>query len=287
MLPTPAVRVSRLGVTAIKGLGLREVGEIEVAADGVPGDRALFVVDDKDTLLSATRTPAFLAHWSRLDGEVLTVGRGGDVVLSGAVERGPLVRAHFFGDRYVTGHLVPGPWSALLSDLAGRAVRLVRAADPIGGYDVHPFTLVSEASVRALGREGDGTPLDVRRFRMTVTVEGVAAFEEDTWRDRLLTIGQCVVRVGGPVKRCAAVQRHPEGGEVATNALRMIKDVRGVSTSELGRGLVLGVYGEVEEPGLVRVGDPVRCGGAVHNHASPTSSPSAASTPSPVHRCPP
>ena len=258
MHETSAIRISRLGVTAVKGFGFQDVQDVVIARDGVAGDRSLFVVDDADTLLSATRTPAFLTHWSRLDGQVLTIGHGEDVVLSGEVRQGPLVRAHFFADRYVTGHLVPGPWSTLLSDLAGRSVRLVRAVDPIGGYDVHPFTLVSEESVRALGREGDGSALDVRRFRMTVTVEGVPAFEEDTWRDRLVTLGQCVVRVGGPVKRCAAVQRQPDGGEVATNALRLIKDVRGVQPSELGRGLLLGVYGEVEEPGLVRVGDPVR-----------------------------
>lgn len=255
------VRVGQLCVTAIKGFGVRSVDRLHIAEDGVAGDRALFLVDDEDSLLSATRTPAFLPYWSRLtpqaDGEVLTIGLGEAELMSSALERGPVLRTHFFGDRYVSGHSVGSPWAELLSDIAGRSVRLVRAMDPIGGYDVHPFTLVSEESVRALGREADGSPVDGRRFRMTVTVAGVPAFIEDTWQGGSLTIGECVVRSGGPVKRCAAVQRHPEGSDATINALRRIKNVRGVGMSEFGRGLNLGVYGEVLRAGLVQVGDPV------------------------------
>jgi uncharacterized protein YcbX len=255
------IRVSKLSVTAIKGFGVQHVERLHIAEDGVAGDRALFLVDDEDTLLSATRTSAFLPYWSRLtpqqDAEVLTIGLGQAELMSSALERGPVLRAHFFGDRYVGGYLVRGPWSELLSSVIGRSVRLVRAVDPMGGYDVHPITLMSEESVRALGREADGSPVDGRRFRMTVAVEGVPAFTEDTWQGGTLTLGRCVVRSGGPVKRCAAVQRAPEGRDGPINALRRIKDIRGVGMSEFGRGLNLGVYGEVVTAGQVQVGDPV------------------------------
>ena len=256
------LRITRLSVTAIKGFGMQDVERLSIAEDGVAGDRALFLVDSENRLLSATRTSAFLPYWSRLTpqpgAEILSIGLGQAETLSGAIERGPVLRAHFFGDRYVNGHLVGGAWTELLSDLAGTAVRLVRATDPMAGYDVHPFTLVSEESVRALGREADDSPLDGRRFRMTVTVDGVPAFTEDTWRGRSLTLGGCVVRSGGPVKRCATVQRHPDGRDGTNNTLRRIRDVRGVGMSEAGRGLNLGVYGEVLRAGQVHVGDPVR-----------------------------
>jgi uncharacterized protein YcbX len=119
---------------------------------------------------------------------------------------------------------------------------------------------VSEASVHALGDERDGRALDNRRFRMTVTVAGVPAFCEDSWAGRTVEVGDSRVRIRGPVRRCAAVQRHPDGDADSdgVDPLRRIKDVRGVGDSEFGRGLNLGVYGEVERPGLVRVGDPVR-----------------------------
>src|SRR4028119_8926 len=120
------VRVSRLSVTAIKGFGMQHVERIYMAEDGVAGDRAFFLVDDQDTLLSATRTSAFLPYWSRLtikpDADVLSIGHRGAEVMSSVLERGPLLRAHFFGDRYVRGYLIGGPWADLLSSIAGRSV---------------------------------------------------------------------------------------------------------------------------------------------------------------------
>jgi uncharacterized protein YcbX len=109
--------------------------------------------------------------------------------------------------------------------------------------------------VAELGHEADGSPLDVRRFRMTVTVDGVAPFAEDGWQGRSLTLGDATLRVGGPVKRCAAVQQDPDGAETKVNALRLINDRRGTGPSELGSGLLLGVYAHVLRPGAVRVGD--------------------------------
>ncbi len=251
--------MTRLSVTPVKGFGLREVGEVALTPHGVPGDRSLFLADDGDKLFSATRSGVFLPYWADLDVDtgVLTIGRGDDVLLRDVLEPGEPVRAHFFGSRYPTGRVVRGPWAAWLSEVAGRPLRLVLVDVPGAGYDVHPVTLVSEASVAALGREADGTPLDPRRFRMTMTVDGVAPFAEDGWRGRTLQVGDVMLRAGGPVKRCAAIQKQPDGEPSAVNALRLINDVRGVQDSELGKGLVLGVYGEVVRPGALRVGDRV------------------------------
>jgi uncharacterized protein len=249
--------VSRLAMTSVKGFGLQEVGELEVTERGVPGDRALFMADEDGKLFSATRSAAFLPYWARYDvhsGE-LTVGRGSDTVLSEPLEPGERTRAHFFADRHANGRFVGGRWDTWISEVAGRPLRLVLIEDPEGGYDVHPVTVVSEASVAELGHEADGSPLDVRRFRMTVTVDGVAPFAEDGWQGRTLSLGDAVLRVGGPVKRCAAIQQDPDGAKTKVNALRLINDRRGTSPSELGSGLLLGVYAHVLRPGTVRVGE--------------------------------
>jgi uncharacterized protein YcbX len=255
----PTVTVTRLALTPVKGFGLQEVDAVELTAQGVPGDRAFFLVDDQERLFSATRSPAFLPYWVAFDAHTgrFTVGRGSDELLSEVVELGEPVRAHFFADRYATGRVVRGRWSEWLSQVAGQPLRLVHVDEPGEGYDVHPVTLVSEASVAALGQEDDGGPLDVRRFRMTVTVGGVPPFAEDGWQGRTLRIGGATLRAGGPVKRCAAIQKHPDGDPAEVNALRLINEVRGPADSELGRGLLLGVYGEVLVPGTVRVGDTV------------------------------
>jgi MOSC domain-containing protein len=251
-------RVTGLAITPVKGLGMQQRSEVTVTGSGIAGDRAFFLMDTAGKLLSATRTAHFLPYWAEHDHDtgVLTIGRDCTVLLSERTTDGDPVRAHFFADRYATGHVVPGPWSGLLSDIAGRPVHLVRASDPLGGYDVARMSLISEASVDALCHEHGA--LDVRQFRMTLTVAGVPAFAEDAWVNSCVQVGECVVRVVGPVRRCAAVKRHPEGGGPVTDPLPLIKKVRGVTNGPAGKGLHLGVYAEVEVPGVVTVGDAVR-----------------------------
>lgn len=261
---TPAddvvAHVTQLRTTPIKGFTMQESPVVTLAVDeGVAGDRAFFLMDERDKLLSATRTAAFLSYWAGFDtdSEVLTIGLGANTVLEERVVAEEAVRAHFFADRYATGRVVKGPWSDLLSEIAGKRIRLVRATGPLGGFDVHPVSLIAGASVRALADANGKEPIDDRQFRMTVTVEGVPAFTEDTWLGQTIRIGKSVVRVAIPVRRCAAVQKSPDGVGKGRDALRRIKQVRGTTTSPSGRGLHLGVYGDVLESGPARVGDSV------------------------------
>jgi uncharacterized protein len=252
--------VRHLRTTPVKGFAIRESSRVLLSDEGIAGDRAFFMADPAGKLLSATRTACFLPYWASFDqsADVLAIGRGAERVLEERVVAKEPVRAHFFGDRYASGLVVEGPWSRFLSEIAGEPVRLVRATGPLGGFDLHPVSLLSGASVRALTDDtGDG-PLDSRRFRMTITIDGVPAFTEDTWLGRALRVGDSVVRVTSLVRRCAAVQKDPDGAERRQDALRRIKDVRGAVTTPLGRGLALGVYGDVEEAGSVQVGDVVR-----------------------------
>jgi uncharacterized protein len=252
-------RVTRLRTTPVKGFTIQESAALHLTEAGVVGDREFFMVDDADRLVSATRTAAFLPYWARFDPDHdrLTIGRGDEVVLDDDVPVGEPVRAHFFGDRYATGHVVGGPWNSVLSEIARRQVRLARASDPLGGYDLHRFSLASEESVTALDH-GTGSPsLDDRRFRMTVMIRGFPPFTEDSWVDGLVRVGDSIVRIEVPIRRCAAVQKDPDGLESRADPLARIKEVRGVTTSRRGRALHLGVYGEVVEPGTVRVGDAV------------------------------
>jgi uncharacterized protein YcbX len=250
--------VSRLSVTAIKGFGIREVTRIELRSHGAVGDREFFVVDEDHKLYSVTRTASFMSHWSvfTADGR-LQIGSGADTLHHGHIELGAAVHSHFFGDRFVEGRLVLGSWDELLSDIAGRRLHLARAAVPSGGFDLHPATVQSEASVSALGSETDGATLDPRRFRMLITCTGTEAFEEDTWSGRVVSLGTAALTIGGPVRRCVAIQKSPVDGSSQVNTLRLIKNRRGVGSSELGRGLNLGVYARVTSAGTVRIGDPL------------------------------
>jgi uncharacterized protein YcbX len=168
------------------------------------------------------------------------------------------VIADFYGKRKVAGTVVEGPWNALLSDAAGEPVRLVRANEPGAGHDDHPVTLLGEESVAELARRSGAGSVDARRFRMLISFSGLSAHIEDRWQDRTIEIGEAVVRVGGPVPRCAATARDPDRGVRDLPTVRMIRSYRGVQANESGRGVNFGVYADVVAEGVVRVGDPLR-----------------------------
>jgi len=74
-------------------------------------------------------------------------------------------------------------------------------------------------------------------------------------RGRHVRIGGAVVRVGDEVTRCAVTTRDPDTATRDLDTLRVLADYRGRRESD---GMVLfGVYAYVEQPGRVRVGDPV------------------------------
>lgn len=249
-------RVTVLSVTPVKGLAVQHPHSVEVSTDGVEGDRALFLIDQHGKLISCTELGGLMAHRADFDRRsgVLHVHGPDGQTHSAPVEPGEAVETDFYGERSVGGHVVPN-WGAFFSDIAGRPVNLVLGDD--GGYDIARVTLLGSASVQALA-DGEAGPVDARRFRMNVELSGSAPHEEDTWEGRELRLGEAVLRVGGPVKRCAATTRNPDTGVVDLQTLKMIGRHRGrQETAQFGKGFYFGVYADVVSPGRVRVGDEV------------------------------
>ena len=250
-------RVSLLSVTPVKGLALHHPESVNLSTGGVEGDRALFFIDDAGELISCTELGDLMRYRAEYDPVtgVLDVHGPDGLVRSDVADRGETARTDFYGMRTVTGHVASG-WGALFSDIAGRSVRLV--VGDSGGYDVAGLTLLGLSSVEALAAANEAGSVDARRFRMNVEISGAAPNDEDLWSGRELRLGAAVVRVGGPVKRCAATTRNPDTGVVDLQTLRMIGTYRGrQETAEFGRGFYFGVYADVVTPGRVQVGDEV------------------------------
>ncbi|MEW2571830.1 MOSC domain-containing protein [Streptomyces sp. NPDC047070] len=253
--------VVRLEVTATKGFALRQVPEMRVEPTGIAGNREFFLVDIDERLYSVPRDPAFLHLWTAHDpvSGVFSVGRDGTTECAQELRSAGAVRTFRLDDRTVEGRWAPGPWDDLLSELAGRDLRLVHCTEPGGGHDAYPVTLQSTASLAALGNESDGRPVDPRRFRLNITVDQKGApFEEDAWRDRVLQIGECRLRVGVGVPRCLAIEHRPEDGDRALRMQARIRGVRGATLSAWGPAVLFGVYADVVRPGRVALADPVR-----------------------------
>jgi uncharacterized protein YcbX len=186
--------------------------------------------------------------------ERLTLTLPGGALVSAEIALGDEVSAQFFSHR-VTGRLVLGPFSEALSDLCGEPLRLVQSASAVDRGAKGPVSLVSQGSLRRIGEQAGTEPLDVRRFRMLIEVDGVAPHAEDGWLGQRLQVGDAVLRFDGHVGRCLITSRDPETGEVTLPTLDLLRAYRGEQEST--EPLPFGVYGRVLRPGTVRVGDAV------------------------------
>jgi hypothetical protein len=251
--------VSGLAITAVKGTRLRTVGEIALGRYGVRENRRFYVVDDRDRMVNGKQLgelSTVVAVYDDAARRLTLTFPSGDVV-DGAIELGDSLVTRFFSAD-VVGRLVVGPWSEALSRLVGREVRLVEAPSERGGVDRGErgaATLISRASLSRLAREAGEPNVDGRRFRMLIEIDGVPAHAEDEWVGRSVRVGEALVAFVGNVGRCIITSRDPESGTIDLPTLNILGGYRrGVRTTE---ALPFGVYGQVLEEGIVRVGDSV------------------------------
>jgi uncharacterized protein len=252
--------VAWIAFTPVKGLRLQHLDEAYVTEDGIPGDRAFFLVDERGKMVSVTRLGPLAAVVAEHDAQAATLALrfpdGSEV--AGPVALGEPEPVVFHGLR-LRARPVDGRFADALSEQCGVPLRLVAMPPERPGIDRGrdgAVTLLSVASLERLAQEAGTTePVDGRRFRMTFGIEGLQPHEEDSWIDREVHVGDARVRVGGNVGRCAATTRQPDTGVVDFKTLHYLKAYRDeVPTSE---PLPFGVHARVVEPGRVRVGDAV------------------------------
>jgi len=244
------MKVARINVTPVKGLGLQHPDGVELTARGVESNRRFYLIEGWRLFNGKDHGPLVRIRPEAEDGR-LTLRFPDGRAVDGEWRLGEPLTTNFWG-RTVRGRLVHGPWADALSEYAGTSLQLVRTDEPGTGIDVHVGTLVSDGSCVRLGQELDAH-VDARRFRMLFEVEGVDAHAEDAW-DRV-RIGEALVRVAGPVPRCAVTTQDPDTGVRSLDTLGGIKAYRGLRD---GTQIDFGVYFDVLEPGRVRVGDTIQ-----------------------------
>jgi uncharacterized protein len=249
-----------LTVTPVKATRLHVVDQIELGPDGVLENRRFYVIDNRDRMVNAKLIgdlQTIVAAYSDRD-RTLSLTLPDGRVVDGSVRLGEQISARFFSQT-AQGWLVEGPWSQALSDVCGQPLRLVEAESPGGGVDRGAdgaVSLISRASIARLAEVGDVESVDPRRFRMLVEIDGVDAHAEDRWvGGRPVRVGGAVVAFHGHVGRCLITSRDPDTGVVDLPTLDLLGSYRGAIDST--EPLPFGVWGQVLEPGTVRVGDQV------------------------------
>ena len=251
--------VSRLSIAPVKGMALVHPDEIALEPFGVAANRRFHVIDADGRRYGQVRNGTLVRiqpEYDEKSGRLALRFPDGRVV-DGVPELGEELVTDFYG-RPVPGRVVVGEWSEAISELAGRPLRLVRCDEPGAGVDrdLGTVTMLADASLDELARQTERDGVDHRRFRMLISVAGCGAHEEDEWLGGLVRVGEAVVRLHEQVARCAITTQNPTTGVPDFDTLREIKRYRGARDAG-GKYIDFGVFGEVETPGRVRVGDPV------------------------------
>ena len=95
-----------------------------------------------------------------------------------------------------------------------------------------------------------GQPMDARRWRGNLWVEGFSPWEELEWIGKRVQIGDVVFDVLDPVIRCLATTANPDTGERDADTLGALQSNWGHKN--------FGVYAKVIQSGQIKLGDKVQ-----------------------------
>jgi uncharacterized protein len=224
------VKVAAIYRYPVKAMAGEPLEHADIGWFGIPGDRRYAFVQSHHggdfPWLTIRELPALTLYRPALDGDApprVTTPAGRDLV----IEDPELARE--------------------LSEASGRRVHLHR--DRRGTFDAFPISVISLQAVRTLS-EHAGRELDPRRFRPNVVIDAPGQdFPEDALVGRHVRLGDATVRVTVPDERCMVVNFDHRTAERDAAVLRAVARHHDVCA---------GVYGSVETPGTIRVGDPVQ-----------------------------
>jgi uncharacterized protein len=182
------MRVAEIWRYPIKSLRGESLREVNVLRDGIPGDRAVHVVDGDGELITARSHPDLLLLSA-------TLGPDGE----------PLIDGHPWGGDQA---------AARTQSAAGTRARLVRCP---GGhrFDDTELLVATDGAMAWMGR-------DRRRFRPNLLIEGVEGLAERTWPGSRLRVGEALLDVRRVCKRCVITTIDPDRAAIDPDVLRRI-----------------------------------------------------------------
>ena len=253
--------VAWISVAPVKALGLVALEQARLTEHGVVENRRFLLVDDRGRLVNGKRHGTLVqiaAAYDAASERLVLRFPSGERVEGPGDALGEPITTVFYG-RPVRGRLVDGPFSEAISAFARKPLRLVRPDRPAAAVDrgrSGAVTLVTTSALAAIaGAAGCDGPLDGRRFRMLLGVDGLPAHAEDAWLGRQVRVGEAVIEPLGHVGRCTITSQDPDTGVRDVDTLSAIRSYR--AEVEATEPLPFGVHGRVVAPGSIRLGDPV------------------------------
>jgi uncharacterized protein YcbX len=242
-MPATVEQICRYPVKGLNGEPLE--GVMLAPGEGIPEDRRYAITYGRGTgarpgffeLTQEERLAQLRMAYDPGDdsgGPTLTISRQGRQVVTAnpSDQTGQMLLNQFFA-----GFLAGSPRGTPAFKEIGQA-----AARPI------PVSLINLASLHDFERVAR-QPVDPRRFRANILIDGLPAWGEFAWLDREIRIGGAKLKIIARIERCAATNVNPETAE---------RDMNIPLTLRKGFGhMDMGVYAEVVEGGEIKAGDPV------------------------------
>ena len=113
-------------------------------------------------------------------------------------------------------------------------------------------TLHGRGSLAALARALSVAEISELRFRSNVAVDGLEAWEEQSWVGRKLRVGSVLFEAGKPKLRCLATHANPETGKRDLAVLETLTSAFGQEMPIFAIAMALG-----SAPSVITVGDQV------------------------------
>jgi uncharacterized protein YcbX len=248
----PPATVARFNVTPVKSTALHHPDAIDLQRHGAVGDRRfLFARPDGTRLHGVSKAPLMpiVSTWSAADEWLTMRFPDGASAEGSALPTGERVDIKLF-DRTVPARAIDPLFTEAVRRHVDETLTVFRVTEPEFAGGGHRASIISLASVADVGARGGDARLDPRRFRMLIEIDGIEAYGEDGWRGRRVRLGDAVIRLGRRVDRCVMTNLAPDTGENDFDTLKVLARYRQVGTE-----LLLGVYGDVERPGRIAVGD--------------------------------
>lgn len=247
--------VSAINLSPVKSLGLLSTDRASITSRGIEGDRRFVLLDSAGRVITQRqlgRLTLVTAEFSESDNSLKMRFPDGRFI-EGQPEPIEATATVLWG-RVVQGNLVGGDWAAALSEFCGVELHLFESSNPGTCFDEYPVSIISQASIDYLtGLTGGSKSFESERFRPTILLDGCKPHEEDSWLGKGVRIGERLrLRLVARDPRCAITTLDPSTGERDFDTLRLILSYR-----PSVRAAYFGVYGIVELPGTVAVGDEI------------------------------
>jgi len=262
------MKVTELNIYPVKSTRRIALSESEVLPRGLPWDRRWMLVDASGKFITGRQHPRLATVQTQIGDNRLLIHAAGHASLSlPLVPRERRVVEVTVWKDSVEALLAGDDADAWFSDFLGLDCRLVqmtddifrsvnqdygRAGDQVSFADGFPLLLISEASLADLNSRLD-QPVEMRRFRPNLVIDGERAYAEDGWRR--IRVGEVEFEGVKNCSRCVFTTIDPDTGEKSPD-LEPLRTLSSYRRRPEG-GVYFGQNLIPRGAGVIRVGDPV------------------------------